>query len=301
MKKNNYTVLNQIYKPHKYTIKNHAVILYCNDRNVVIKEKNSDLKPIYDYMKACNFENYIPIIDENRDNYYVFEYKDDLYFPSEERNRDFIKLVSLLHAKTTYKKNVDLNLYDELYNNIINNINYLKDKYSNLYDEIFPRKYYKPHESLFMDYYSKLNNNLLFLTEETNNWYNLVSNKKNQRVSLIHNNLDSSHFIKSDKDYLISFDYAKIDTPILDLVSLYKKMYDDIDFKIMLDEYLYHYSLYDDELKLFFILISIPEDIKLENNNYVNTKKIYNLINYMNKTEELIRPYYANNEEKEKT
>ena len=161
MKKNNYTVLNQIYKPHKYTIKNHAVILYCNDRNVVIKEKNSDLKPIYDYMKACNFENYIPIIDENRDNYYVFEYKDDLYFPSEERNRDFIKLVSLLHAKTTYKKNVDLNLYDDIYNNIISNINYLKDKYSNLYDEIFPRKYYKPHELLFMDYYSKLNNNFV--------------------------------------------------------------------------------------------------------------------------------------------
>jgi len=300
MKKNNYSIINKIYKPYKYTIKNHAMILYCNDRKIVLKEKNDNVKKYHDYMKISNFDNYLPIVDDNRENFYVYEYKDELYTPREEKERDFIKIVSLLHAKTTYRKTIDLNTYDEIYNNLENNINYLKEKYSKMYDDIFPKRYYKPHEYLFMDYYSKISNNLNFLESEINKWFNLVSNKRNQRVSLVHNNLDLSHFIKSDNDYLISFDNAKIDTPIIDLVHLYRKMYNVTDYKILLDEYLYHYSLEEEELKLFFILISIPPDIDLVEDNFTNTKNVYELINYINKVEELIRPYYSNHKEEKK-
>lgn len=300
MKKNNLTVLNKIYKPYKYTIKNQALILYCDDRNIVLKPKNENLKKYHNYMIASNFDNFLPIIDDERDNYFVYEYKDDLNVPIEEKNRDFVKTVSLLHAKTTYKKSIDLNRYDEIYDNLNNNIKYLKDKYSKMYDDIFPKKYYCPHEYLFMDYYSKIDNNLSFLEAEVNNWFSMVSNKKNQRVSLVHNNLDISHFIKSDKDYLISFDNAKIDTPIIDLVNLYQKMYNKTEFSVLLEEYLYHYSLEEDELKLFFILISMPPDIKIESDNFLNTEKVYYLVNYINKVEELIRPYYSNDKKIEK-
>lgn len=296
---NNLDVINQIYKPYKYTIKGKVKILKCADNDIVIKPKNPLVHDRYNYLNARGFNNYLPIIDINRSNYDVFPFVYEDNIPYQQKANDLARVVALLHAKTSYNKDVNQSVYDDIYNNVISNCDYIKEYYSNLYDEIFPLKYHKPHEIMFIDSYSKINNTILFSRNEIEKWYMLVSDKKNQRVALIHNNLKLEHYLKSDNDYLISFDNSRFDTPVIDLVKLYKEEYNKVNFSEVLSNYLYHYSFNDDELKLFFVLITILDEVHFDEDNFTNLNKIYNLCNYIDKTEDLVRPYYSQDDEKE--
>ena len=290
-------IINKLFKPYKYTIKGKTKILSCADKDYVIKPKCHDLESTYRYLSSRGFDYYVPLVDSNRDNYDVFPYVYDNNVPYEQKGSDLARITSLLHAKTSYNKKVDASTYDNIYHDILNNCEYLEDYYSKMYDDMFLFKYHKPHEIMFLDFYSKINNAIGFCKKELESWYQIVSDKTDQRVSLIHNNLKVEHLLSDDKDYLISFDKAKIDTPVLDLVNLYKNEYDNLEFSEVFKTYLYHFNLNEDEQKLFFILISLPEEITFSSNNFDNVKKIYNLNNYINKTEKLMRPYYFTEEE----
>lgn len=294
-----FSVYNQIYKPEKYIYKGKVIILNCFDKDYVLKEKNIKVHNNQKYLSSRNFDYYVPIIDNNHEDYDVYPYIYENIVPYQQKGEDLAKVVGIMHAKTLYNKSVDKQTYDEIYNSVDNNLNYIKDFYSNLYDSIFLNEFHKPHEILFLDNYSKLDNAIMFSKKELDIWYQLVSDKTSQRVSFIHNNLRVDHLIKGEEDLLISFDNAKNDTPVLDLVKLYKNEYNNLNFSEVFKKYLYYFNLTDDELKLFFILITIPFEISLENDNFINTKKVFELINYINKTEELMRPYYFVDEEEE--
>lgn len=293
--------ISNIYKPYKYTIKGNVKILNCKDEDIVLKPKSEMILKTHNYLKSRGFNNYVEVKDINRDKYFIYPYKYQDSIPYEQKGNDMAKLVALMHAKTSYFKDVDDNVFDNIYNDIDNNINYLKDYYSKMYDDIFMKDYYNPFENLFMDIYSKINNALLFSKNELDSWYQLTDIKKSKRVSLLHNDLKLEHFLKSDEDYLISFDKAKFDTPVLDLVKFYKNEYINLDFKNVFKTYLYHFDLTEDEYKLFFILISIPDQIKITDSNIDNVRKISDLYLYLIKTEELIRPYYSEDQKEEET
>ena len=296
---NDLRIINLIYKPNKYTIKGKVKILHCDDQDIVIKPKCKNLRDTFNYLSLRGFNNYAPLIDDSRKDYDVFLYVPHEDIPKEQNVKNFARVVSLLHAKTSYNKVVDLSVFDAIYYDILNNCEYTEKFYSDLYDNICLYKYHKPHEILFLDYYSKINNAIGFCKKELEVWYNQVSDKKEQRVSFIHNNLKMDHFLKNSNEYLISFDNSRFDTPVIDLVKLYKNEYNNINFSFFLDSYLYHFNYNEDELKLFFILISMPYEIDINENNFHNVSLVYNLCNYINKTEELVRPYYSSNEEKE--
>ena len=60
--------------------------------------------------------------------------------------------------------------------------------------------------------------------DRLDSWYLLVKDKSKQRVVLVHNNLKLEHMIKGTDEYLISWDQYTFDSPVLDLVNLYKKI-----------------------------------------------------------------------------
>lgn len=292
MNNKRFDVINKIYKPKKYIIKGKTIHLIGNENEVLLKEKNLNIQKVHNYLKSCDFNNYVPIIDSSRENFDVYPYIKENNIPIEKKGSLLIRNVSLMHTKTSFNKEVDIQKYDDIYNDLLNNILYLEDYYSTLYDKVVFKRFYTPFENIFIDNYSKINNAILFCKKELDEWYSLVSDKKCQRVCLVHGNLSLDHFIKSDNDFLISFDNAKFETPILDIVSFYKKEYKKLDFKSLFNEYLYHMKLTEDEEKLLFILISLPDEIKISNNNFLDMKSILNMVNYLNITEELIRPYY---------
>ena len=299
--KNNFSILNSIYKPKKITLKNSVYIFQNDDYKYVIKKKNNNILKIHDYLKSCNFNNYIKVIDNNRCDYFVYDYIDSFNIPDQKKVIYLSNVVALMHAKTSYTKRTDKSLYDNIYNDINNNLEYANNFYSNLYDSIFLKKYYNPFDSYFMDIYSKINNCIGFCKRELSSWYNLVSEYSNQRVCLVHNNLSINHYIRNNDDYLISFDNAKIDTPVLDIYNFYKKEYNKFDFNEFLDNYFYHFKYNDDEKKLLFILISIPDVITITSSNYSNLKNLHKVYDYILNVEQLMRPYYSKEKEEKQT
>ena len=113
------------------------------------------------------------------------------------------------------------------------------------------------------------------------------------RVSIVHNNLELDHYIKNENEYLISWDNYIIDSPILDIVKLYKNVYLTMDFSNPLKVYIEKFPLNENEKKLLFIMLVIPDEINLTNNELKNISIVRKYLDYIYKTENLIRPYYS--------
>lgn len=290
-------ILKSIYKPYRYTIKGKTTILETSQGDFLIKEKNKDISELYTYLTNRGFTLFPRIIDSSRSEVNVFEYLTDSSIPKEQKCDDLIDIVASLHNKTSYFKEVSIDKFKSIYEDIKSNINYLSNYFNTLYEMYFSITYMSPSEYLFMRNYYKIKSSLNYASEELDNWYNLVSSEDKIRVSIIHNNLELNHLIDNK---LISWDNYRTDTPIIDIVKLYKKEWDNMNFSEVLDRYIYRFPLLDYEKKLLFILISLPDATNITfTNEFDKCKKISSIINYIFKTEELIRPYNTNEENKE--
>ena len=296
--KNSIEVLKQIYKPYRFTIMGKCTLLESTTGNIIVKEKSKvDIGSLYNYLKSRYFSNFPKLIEDNRSDVNVFEYVEDIDMPLEQKFDDFIDVISNLHSKTSYIKEVTEDKYKEIYENILANILYKEKFYNDIINSVEGDLFPSPSSQLLLIHSNKIFNSLDFCKKELENWFNLVKEKKKQKVSLIHNNLKLEHFIKNDNDYLISWENSKIDTPIIDLVNLYKNECLNFDFKEKLDKYFLNNVLDEDEKKLFFLLIIIPDEIDLNNIEINNVKNVRYLIDYIYKTENLIRSYYSRDKE----
>lgn len=287
--------LKSLYKPYRYTIKGKCTILETTSGNFVVKKKpkNKDLPSIFNYLKSRNFDYFPEIYANTRDDTVVYEYieNDDIINP--QKGEDLINVVALLHSKTSFNKEVSEETYKEIYENIKNNILYLREYYLKYYELFLKSIYMSPSKYEFVRNYSKIMAALNFTEQELDSWYSLVTNKKNERISLIHNNLSLEHYLRSDKDYLISWDYAKFDTPVLDLVKLYQNNFWELEFSTIYKRYLSITSLSEYEEKLFFILISLVPEIKFTDDEFECCKNMRRNLDYIFKTEEFLAPYYS--------
>lgn len=295
---NSLELIKQIYKPYRLTIKNSAIILDTTEGKYIVKEKKKeDVNKIYNYLKSRNFDYFPKLIDDNREDVNIYEYIEDTSMPIEQKSSDMIDIVALLHRKTTYYKKVSEDKYKQIYEDILNNINYLKNYYINLFKNIDEEIYMSPSHYMLIRNSSKIMASLDFANSELEAWYEMVKKNNKQRVALIHNNLNLDHFRKNNKGYLISWDKAVMDTPVLDLVIFYKNEFINIDFETILEEYLKKSPFSEEEKKLFFILISILDEIKLDNNELSSCQKVRKSLDYLYITENLVRPYYSIKEE----
>ena len=291
-------VLKEIYKPYRYTIKGNSTIIESTSGNFVIKPKTKDLKELFDYLNSRSFHNFPKLVDSSRSDTYVFEYLNDISMPQEQRIQDLITLVAKLHNKTSFYKEVSEDKYKSIYEDIKNNILYLKEYYNNLFDISYNDIYLSPSMYLFMRNYTKIKDCLLFCESELDKWYDLVKDIRKQRVSIVHNNLALRHFLRNEESYLISWDKALIDTPILDIVNLYKNEYYHTTFEPILSKYFELVSLHEDEKTLLFIMLSLPWQVVKTQSEFDNCKNYNELLDYIYKTENLIRPYYSKKQEK---
>lgn len=287
-------VLKSIYKPYRYTIKGKSTILETTCGDFIIKPKNKDINELYTYLTNRGFMNYPKIIDSSRDEVNVFEYVEDIKLPKEQKCDDLIEIIASLHNKTSYFKEVSEDKFKNIYEDIKSNINYLSNYYNTLYEIGFNEVYESPSNYIFMRNYFKINAALEYANNELDNWYSLVTSETKIRVCLIHNNLELNHLLNNK---LISWDNYMIDTPVIDIVKLYKKEWKNIDFSEILERYMYKFPLLEYEKKLLFILISMPPEIKKSDNEFEKCKVVSEVMDYVFKTEELIRPYNTEHEE----
>ena len=287
-------VLKKIYKPYRYTILGKAVVLNTTSGDFVVKERcEKDIKELYAYLKSRNFTSFPKLIDDSRNDVNVYEYVEGVSMPKEQKALDLIDVVANLHNKTTFYKTVTVDDFKAIYDNIKSNIVYLQNDYNRLYEEIKKETYMSPSHYSFIRSIYKVFAALDFANHELDAWYSLVKDQTKKRVSFIHNKLNLDHFIKSDDDYLISWDNYRTDTPVMDLVTFYQAEYFTIHFDVVFSRYLEKVNLSEDEKKLFFLLISIPPKIEFTDSEFKDCKMVREALDYVFITEELVRPYYA--------
>ena len=272
---------------HNYRKLGNNIVI---DDKYVIK-KNNKKDDILSYLDNRNF-NYYPHIYDKDSNYELVEYLKDTDIPREQKMNDLVKLVSLLHNKTTYYKEVDEADYKELYEDLLNNLEYLEEYYTDLITIIESKVFFSPSEYLLASNITLIFDSIRYARDMTLKWYETISKKTHKmRVSVIHNNLSLDNYIKNNKDYLTNWDKSKIDIPIFDLYKLYIRNYNEFDFFDILRLYEKDYPLKDEELLLFYILISMPNKIEFNTNNYEMCNIIEKEIDKLLKSSELITNY----------
>lgn len=289
---NNLEELKKEFRPYRLTKKKNVTIIDSTSGSYVIKIKENDkVNEAYNYLKSRSFDYFPNLEKEMRDSVNVFEYIEEVEMPREQKALDMMELVALLHNKTTYYKEVTEDKYKEIYDNLKNNINYTKNYYDNIYNILSEEIYHSPSHYLLIRNIYKLYAALDFANEELDNWYENIKQDTKTRVAFIHNNLETDHFIRSDKGYLISWEKSKIDSPILDIINFYQKEYMNLDFEPLLNKYFHSYPLNEYEKKLLFIVISIPPIIELEGIEIKVTSNIRKKLDYVFKTEKLIESF----------
>lgn len=281
----------------RYTIKKKVVIVDTDKGRFVFKENNNNnnIEKLYNYLDSRSFYHYSPLI-KNDTNYNIYRYLDSVDMPREQKAFDLMYLLSLLHNKTTYYKEVDIDEYKEIYENINNKIDISYHFYNNLIENIESKVYMSPTEYLLARNINKIYGSLNYCKHELKKWYELIKDKRKKRIVTLHNNLELDHFIKKDEAFLISWEYSKEDMPLYDLYDFYKKHYLELDFVELFKAYESKYPLLEEERILLFVLLSLPEVIDLNNTEYLNCKVVNELLEYMYKTEQLILNYHSTEE-----
>ena len=278
-------------KPKKITIKNNVEIIDTDNNTYVIKKKtNKNLDYIYDYLHSRSFD-YFPKRLIKDDEYDIYEYVEDVKLPNEQKILDLVNLLTLLHSKTTFYKEIDIDIYKNIYEDVVGRIEYLNNYYNNLMDVIETNIYMSPSEYLIARNISLIYNSLNYARYQIDRWYDLIKDKRKIRLVNIHNNLSIEHYIKKDKPYFISWDKSKIDMPIYDILSLYKNHFLDFEFMDILKFYESKYPLLMEERILLFILMALPSEIDISSSEYNTCIKVRNLLDYLAKTEYLTTEY----------
>lgn len=275
----------------KITIKKDVRIIDTGSKKLVIKKREKDQSKLFAYLLSRSFD-FFPKILYKTDNYDIYEYIKDVDIPREERALDIIKLTTLLHLKTTFHKDVDEDYYKEIYENIVNKINYLENYYNDIAEIIEREEYMSPSNYLFIRNISRVFQALNYSKYNIEKWYKIIDEKKRIRVVNIHNNLSLEHYLVGEKPCFISWKYSKRDMPIYDLIKLYKRYYANLDFCELLRNYEIPYPLLPEEKLLLVSLISIPERIEFNESEYNLCLKIKKFYDYLNSTEKFISDYF---------
>lgn len=289
----NLKIIESIYHPYKITLKGNCQIIESSTGKFVLKKQNKDLFTLYSYLSSRGLEIYPSLIRNFNEEDNLQEYLTSINIPFEQYLNEMAKTLAELHSKTSYEKTISEDEIKEIKENIDNNIYYLKNKYHSIIRKTILTEYLSPKEYYFIRNYHKIEEALDFCLKENNNLYLEIKNNKTIRVSLLHNNLSLDHFIITpNKNAFISWDNYRFDLPLLDIVSFYQKNY-NLNFPSFLNTYFNIFPYLESEKKLLFILLSIPDNIDIEN----DFKILINQIQKVYSTEELIRPYYPENKE----
>lgn len=262
------------------------------DNKFVVRKNKTN---IYDYLSYRNFNNYPNLkID---DGYEIVEYIDEIDIPKEQKMIDLIEVISSLHKKTNYYKKITDNIVDNIYKEIKQNIEEIKNYYDQLMLEAESSVYMRPSYYLLARNISNIYKVIIDVSNNLEKWYKDISELKSIRVSIIHNNLSLEHFINNK---VISWDKSKISIPIYDLVKLYKNTYNEYDWVELINIYENNFLLREEEHLLFELLVSIPNKVVITNIEIDNVIKINEELNYIKLTNNFISNKnfkYTKNEE----
>ena len=287
--------LKKIIKKYRFNVKKYKkigkthIISTDNETYCLKRKERKDLDKILGYLKAKQFNN---ILNVNQDDEYEFtNYIEELPILDEDKAMEAIYLMSMLHNKTTFYKSISLDDVKCFYENQIDKIVELKSYFDNLCYIYDSDLFLAPSKYLFIRNVTVLFNALDYSKIYINKWYDIAKNKNNKRVVMNHNNLELSHIIVSNNSYLLNWNKATIDTPIMDLFHFFKNNFLIININSLFKTYNSKYQLLPEELFLLFSLLLLPDKIEFSSNEINNTKEVYNIYKYLSNVMNFISEY----------
>jgi len=262
---------------------NTAKLIEEDNNYYILKPRKIEIEDIYSNLINRNFNNFLSPIEINN-SYEKYEFINELNSSDDDRSNDIVYLMSLLHNKTTSFNEVNENELKTRFEEIIKILDETYEYYSNLQNIIEEEIYMSPAEQLLMNNISKIYYLLNISRKNIEDYYEIISNKKVERKSIIHGNLKMNHILESKEKYLISWNNSKKEIPVYDLVKFYKNEYEKIELSSLYENYKSKYKLNEEEENLFISLISIPNIIKLDKTNYIDCININGLVDYVDKT-----------------
>lgn len=283
--------LSEIFKPQKITLSGKTTILDTDSGKIVIKEDHNNVAKLFNYLDGRGFNAHPNLLDKY-DNANVYEYVNDSNIPVNQKSSDMASLLATLHYKTTYYEPVLKDNIKEIYENILTNINYLDNYFNRIFKVAIEEEYMRPSYYLLVRNETKITALFKYLKEELEKWFNNVIDMDRFRVACCHNNPSLDHFIDGERASFISWDNYRMDTPVLDIIKIYKNDFNKYDFESFLNTYLKANYLQPEEKRLLFINLAIPKCIYFNDDEMNNTIMVGKFIDYISKTENIIKNYY---------
>lgn len=289
--------LKDIIKKYNFCVKGYkrlgkVHILYTDKGVFCLKEKQrSDIKEVIEYLKAKQFNNVLDIECDNCDKFEITRYVEEVPFLLEDKAMEAIYLLSMLHNKTTFYKSISLDEVKCFYENVSDKIMELREYYNNLCYIFDENLFLSPSNYLFVRNVSVIFNSLDYSKYYIDKWYDIMKDKNSKRVVLDHNNLELSHIIIGDNPYIINWNKASIDTPVMDLYYFFRKNFLNINMESLFSAYNSKYQLSQDEMLLLFSLLLIPFKIELSNYEIENTKIVYDSYRYLSCVNSFVSKY----------
>lgn len=244
--------------------KDYSIIETSTNKKYIIIKKRKNKEKLYDYLASINYNLYKKPLNIN-DEYEIFSF-DDL-----EEEGITNALITLHYLTEEFRECSEEDL-KKIKEKIMFNLDKCYKYYLNIQEKIENMSFPPPDKYLLINNISQIYK-LLEVSK-----YRLDNLELNSlREVILINNFDNNIFKN-----IVDFNYYSKDIFVYDLEKLYKKDYKN--FKDVLKKYNDKLKISKEEWNLLSILISIPEEVTLENNHYNDCIKIRNLINYVNYT-----------------
>lgn len=267
----------------KYKKKGNVHILDTDNGRFCLKKKcDNKVYETIKYLKSKHFNNFVDFYSEENDRFCITKYIDDDNLLKEDKAIELIYLISMLHNRTTFYKSISLDEVKCFYEEKINQLNDIRNYYDNLCYVFDNDVFISPSKYLLLRNISLIFKSVDYSKKYLDMWYEIMKNKKSKRVVLNHNNLDLSHILISGVSYLINWEKAYFDTPVVDLCHFFRKEFLNVDIKMLFNVYLSKYQFLKEEFCLLNSVLLIPFIIEFDNYEIENSKKVYELVCYLN-------------------
>ena len=268
--------------PISYT-KKGGIYIVKEKKNAYVIKLNTNNYDVYKYLLSRDFLYFPENFSLKNGNYDMYEYIEDIKEEKEQKLEDLIGVLSVLHKKTSYLREIDLDEVKNIYEDIKEKIEKGRKYYLNLNDDIDKKVFLSPSEYLLVRNISLIYYSLSTASKYIDEWYKEILKEKSLRVSFLHNNISLDHLIINDNKYLISWDKAYFNNPIYEIESIYRKYYYFLDLSNLLQIYEKNNKLNYLEYKLLISLLLIPEIVNITDNVILDTTLINDKILFLSK------------------
>ena len=185
--------LKKYLEENDYRVKSYKIIksakIVETDKGKLVYKENTNNYDTYDYLRTRDFNFFPNILNDKNSNFELTEYIEEKEVPREQKLSDLIHISGILHRKTSFNKEIDIDFIKGMYENTLKEVNYLMSYYEDLNNYIDTIVFMSPSEYLLVSNIDLIYFLLNFVRVEINNWYNYMKEKKVIRYSVIHNNL----------------------------------------------------------------------------------------------------------------